>query len=266
MRGAAAPKSFTIPARISAPESLHQIYAETLPCQQMTANTARAPMTVGVDVAKENAGTALCAVRWEPDRAVVVHLVVGIADATIEDHAQDADVVALDAPFGWPRRMVEAVAAWRPGGPWTGPTDEEFRLRTTDLHTKIRTRAALDERQDRKEDMTGITAATLLSVSADKIAMAAWRCCRLLVRLADVRTEVVTDTLGCPFANDGRRRIVEAYPAAALSLWGIPRDEYKKPPRSDRREAMLGNRPEVGVTTGRARRGHPDIPAVASSP
>jgi hypothetical protein len=26
------------------------------------------------------------------------------------------------------------------------------------------------------------------------------------------------------------------------------------------------NRPEVGVTTGRARRGHPDIPAVASSP
>ena len=27
-----------------------------------------------------------------------------------------------------------------------------------------------------------------------------------------------------------------------------------------------GNRPEVGVTTGRARRGHPDIPAVASSP
>ncbi|MFO0606901.1 MAG: DUF429 domain-containing protein [Polyangiales bacterium] len=36
-----------------------------------------------------------------------------------------------------------------------------------------------------------------------------------------------------------RRRIVEAYPAAALSLWGIPRDDYKKPARSDRREAML---------------------------
>lgn len=59
------------------------------------------------------------------------------------------------------------------------------------------------------------------------------------MRLADVRTEVVTDTLGIPFANDGRRRIVEAYPAAALSLWGIPRDDYKKPVRSDRREAML---------------------------
>jgi len=30
--------------------------------------------------------------------------------------------------------------------------------------------------------------------------------------------------------------------------------------------AVDSNRPEVGVTTGRARRGHPDIPAVASSP
>ena len=33
-----------------------------------------------------------------------------------------------------------------------------------------------------------------------------------------------------------------------------------------RDSALLSNRPEVGVTTGRARRGHPDIPAVASSP
>ncbi len=87
--------------------------------------------------------------------------------------------------------------------------------------------------------MTWLKTATPLSVSADKIAMAAWRCCRLLMRLADARTDVFTDALGLPFANDGRRRIVEACPAAALSLWGIPRDDYEKPARRDRRETML---------------------------
>ncbi len=48
-----------------------------------------------------------------------------------------------------------------------------------------------------------------------------------------------TDALGLAFANDGRRRIVEAYPAAALSMWGIPRGDYKMPASHDRREAML---------------------------
>jgi hypothetical protein len=35
VRGSAHLKSFTIPARISVPENLHQIHAGTLPCQQV---------------------------------------------------------------------------------------------------------------------------------------------------------------------------------------------------------------------------------------
>jgi len=209
---------------------------------------ARAPVTVGVDVAKEDADTALCVIRWEPGHAIVEHVAVGADDAAIVDRARDADVVALDAPFGWPRGMVEAVSAWRPGGPWTGPTDEEFRLRATDLHARAHTRVALDERRGRKEDVTGLKATTPLSVSADKIAMAAWRCCGLLTRLADERADVVTDALGVPFAIDGRRRVVEAYPAAALSLWAVPRDDYKKPARNDRREAMLSALEHAGTS------------------
>ncbi len=211
------------------------------------AQVARTAVTVGVDIATGETNTALCVVRWEPGRALVEHVTVGVNDATIADHARDADVVALDAPFGWPGRMVEAVSAWRPGGSWAGPSGEEFRLRATDLYVRARTRAALEERRGRTEDVTGLKATTPLSVSADKIAMAAWRCCGLLTRLADSRTEVVTDALGLPFANDGRRRVVEAYPAAALSMWGIPRDDYKKPARRDRRDAMLAALARAGL-------------------
>lgn len=77
----------------------------------MTTKAPRAAVTVGVDVANKDARTALRAVRGEPNGAVVEHLVMNIADATIVDHTGDAGVVALDAPFGWPQRMAEAVSA-----------------------------------------------------------------------------------------------------------------------------------------------------------
>lgn len=201
----------------------------------------RAPVTVtvGVDLAKAPADTALCLIGWHAGSAVVEHVAVGVDDAAIVAHARDADVVALDAPFGWPRGMVEAIGAWTPGGRWSGLSDEAFRLRATDRYARACTQAMLEARRRRGEDVTGLRAVVPLSVSADKIAMAAWRCCGLLTGLADARSEVVTDALGVPFAHDGRRRIVEAYPAAALSLWGISREGYKQTARSDQREAML---------------------------
>jgi hypothetical protein len=54
-----------------------------------------------------------------------------------------------------------------------------------------------------------------LSVSSDLISIPAMRCAAFLARLK------VTDRSG-----DGR--VFEVYPAAALSIWGFPRDSYKR--------------------------------------
>jgi hypothetical protein len=148
--------------------------------------------------------------------------------------------VALDAPFGWPCAMVGAVSAWRPGRRWQAPTDTPFRQRRTDAATVARTKSAVNARRAAGE--VGLRPAVPLSVSADKIAMAAWRSCGILDALVQREAVVVTDVLGAPFPSDGQRRVVEAYPAAALALWGIPRQGYKSagPMAVGVREAMLG--------------------------
>ncbi|MBI5511452.1 MAG: DUF429 domain-containing protein [Deltaproteobacteria bacterium] len=184
-------------------------------------------LTVGVDIAKGRATTAICVVRWDADAATVEVPVVGADDAAILAAATAPEVaaVAFDAPFGWPTAMVSAVSSWRPGGRWASPSDAAFRLRRTDVAAAARTKATVAARRTAGEP--GLQPAVPLSVAADKIAMAAWRCCALLDALAVREAEVVTDTLGVVFPPDGRRRVIEAYPAAALAMWGVPREGYK---------------------------------------
>jgi hypothetical protein len=187
--------------------------------------------TVGVDIAKSHKTTALCAIRWSHEGAHVEAPVLRATDAMVLEAARATDVaaIALDAPLGWPMSMVAAIAAWRPDGRWERPADHAFRLRRTDAFTAARTKCpARDKLQ--QGHVERVRAAVPLSVSADKIAMVAWRCCALLSDLTQgsgARHNVVTDAIGRPFPRDGRVSIVEAYPAAALSMWAIPRDGYK---------------------------------------
>ena len=184
-------------------------------------------LTVGVDLAKGRATTAVCTIHWDPSGATVDVPVVGADDEVVLAAATALDVaaVALDAPFGWPTAMVAAVSTWRPGGRWAAPTDAAFRLRRTDVVTAARTKTVVNARRTAGEE--GLQFVVPLSVAADKIAMAAWRCCALLDALARREAVVVTDMLGVAFPPDGGRRVVEAYPAAALAMWGIPRERYK---------------------------------------
>jgi hypothetical protein len=57
-----------------------------------------------------------------------------------------------------------------------------------------------------------------LSVSSDRIALAAWRCARLLSGLQNE---------GRPVDRKGNGGVYEAYPGAALTRWGLNRKEYK---------------------------------------
>lgn len=184
-------------------------------------------LTVGVDLARSPATTALCAIHWEEGVATVEMPVVGADDAAVLAAASAPGVVAvaLDAPFGWPVAMVAAVSSWHPGGRWASPSGAAFRLRRTDVVTAAQVKVTVAERRAAGE--VGLQPAVPLSVAADKIAMAAWRCCGLLDALAHRQLVVVTDNLGSPFPADARARVVEAYPSASLAIWGIPREGYK---------------------------------------
>ena len=158
-------------------------------------------VTLGIDLAAEPRDTGGCAIRWAPGGATVEWVGVGLEDDEILRRARDADVLAIDAPFGWPTYFVEAIHAHHAGRPWPVESwDRESRRR-------LRLRAT-------DEDVYASTGITPLSVSSDTIAIPATRCAWLLERLG------VRDRSG-----DGG--VYEAYPAAALFQWGLRYRGYK---------------------------------------
>jgi hypothetical protein len=147
-------------------------------------------------------------VSWRDASTEIASLSAGLSDddllKLVEDHAPEK--VAIDAPFGWPRAFVAAVAAYAASGDW--PTDDiaPLRLRDTD-------RVVIAETRQQP-----------LSVSSDRIAVTAMRCARLLTRLRSA---------GHAVSRDGAGLVVEVYPAAALRVWGFDPRGYK------------GNQPEA---------------------
>jgi predicted nuclease with RNAse H fold len=163
------------------------------------------PTSVGIDLASQNQKTAVCVIYWGEAQAAVERVEIGATQQAADidwlvDICSAADAVGIDAPFGWPAAMVDAITSWADGGPWPDAAPRDLRLRRTD-------QAVYDE--------TGLTP---LSVSSDRIAIVAWRCAALLSRLAGG---------GGPLDRVGADGVYEVYPAAALACWGLDRAGYK---------------------------------------
>jgi predicted nuclease with RNAse H fold len=146
----------------------------------------------GVDLAAQPSNTALCVL----DGRDIAQLSTSATDDMIIEGLRGCAKVGIDAPFGWPRPFVEAVVAHRDGEPWPGRDAEpdsyrrSLRLRRTDEAVC--------------ELGMGITP---LSVSTDRIGVAAFRCALLLDRLGGVDRSGATG------------KVCEVYPAAALRRW-----------------------------------------------
>jgi predicted nuclease with RNAse H fold len=163
--------------------------------------------TVGVDLSAEPTHTAICTVTWTPDAAMVEPPTRPGYDDAILAACASADRVGIDCPFGWPDSFVAAVSAHAAGQPWPG------RNRTSqDYRRELRYRAT----DYRVHEITG---SWPLSVSTDRIGVAAMRCARLLDSLA---------AQGTPVDRAGSGRVVEVYPAAALHVWNLLRPAYKR--------------------------------------
>jgi predicted RNase H-like nuclease len=75
-----------------------------------------------------------------------------------------------------------------------------------------------------------------LSVSSDRIGVTAWRCARLLTAARAGRKAA---------DRTGRDRIVEVYPGAALTRWGLERRGYKASGNSERKRGQRTKREEL---------------------
>jgi hypothetical protein len=161
--------------------------------------------TVGVDLAAEPKKTALAVVDWSDGVARVESVRLGAGNDAVTEAVLACDKAGIDAPFGWPDAFVRMVSDHHAGGrPATsGLANRDGRRPLTKRRTDLVVQAA-----------TGISP---LSVSADLIAHVALRCAGLLAELGDLGVDVGR--------VDGR--VVEAYPAAALRIWGLTSRGYK---------------------------------------
>ena len=171
--------------------------------------------TAGVDLSASKQRTAAAAIEWGRDCATVVETKLGLDDDELVERLGDAEWVGIDAPFGWPEAMVEAIHDYATTGRWSGIDKTDFRFRRTDRFVN---ETVLEETGKKLWP---------LSVSADRLALTAWRTAQLRER--------AFEGSGVRFDRAGADRTVEVYPAAALLLWGIERRPYKTSRDPERR-------------------------------
>ena len=153
-------------------------------------------ITLGIDLSSMPKATAACLINWRYERAEVKPPILRCTDDKLDILISQANAIGIDAPFGWPRAFVEAVASWQLNA-WSSDIRKQLQFRETDLHVQRE---------------TGIWP---LSVTSNFIALPAMRAMALLQRHG------VTDRSG-----DGR--FFEVYPAGSLHCWKMRSRGYKR--------------------------------------
>jgi predicted nuclease with RNAse H fold len=174
--------------------------------------------TLGIDLAAQPVNTSTCLIDWSAEIPSVSDLRSGLGDDELLDAILFADKVAIDAPFGWPDEFVDAVTAHRNRAGWPGSGEDQDVYR---FHLSFRV-------TDRRLIEGG--ARRPLSVSTDLIGVVAMRCAYLLDRLA---------AAGAPVDRAGSGKVIEAYPAPALTAWGLSATGYKSRVGATRLPALL---------------------------
>lgn len=86
--------------------------------------------TLSIDLAAESRNTAACRVCWELGQATVEWVRRGTSGQPLDNDALaalmlESDATGIDAPLGWPRRFIAALAAWDASLTWPEPWEAE---------------------------------------------------------------------------------------------------------------------------------------------
>jgi hypothetical protein len=152
-------------------------------------------VTAGIDLAAEPKNTAVAIIDWSGAAPVVRSIDCPADDELIAARCLDAGAakIGIDCPLGWPEDFITFVTAHRVGAPVASADSIAARrplaYRATDVYCQ-----ALGMRP--------------LSVSADRIGHAAFRCAGLM------------PLLGASTDRSGAGLVVETYPAGSLLRWG----------------------------------------------
>ena len=200
-----------------------------------TQSGSRRPMTddaaasrrriIGIDFATEGSRTGLALAVFDNGELRIDQATVGdrrhcprsIVLEWLTD-SDDATLLAIDAPLGWPKPLVTSLTSHTAGARIAAPANCMFR-RETDRFV---------QRELRK---------TPLDVGADRIARTAHAALRLLGELRDELGAAIP--LVWQPSDATEHAVIEVYPAATLEAHGIRSSGYKATRDRDLRGRML---------------------------
>lgn len=161
-------------------------------------------LVAGIDLAASPRNTAVAVL----DGLAIVDLATDVDDDGLVRRTDGAVKIGLDCPLGWPVAFVEFVASLVVGRDIAaaGTIAERDRLAYRDTDRWVR------------EHHPPLRP---LSVSADRIAHAAFRAAALFPRLDP------------SIDRSGYGRVVEAYPSGSLRAWDLPFRGYKSSSEND---------------------------------
>ena len=195
---------------------------------------------IGVDYATKDAGVGLALAARDDDGLRLLDVTAGgpgrpvpfVLKEWLTD-SEDAALMAIDAPLGWPRRLSTSLESHSAGSTIGTPADDMFR-RDTDLFIKGNIKKPFD-------------------VGADKIARTAHAALHLL---GELRHDLgVAMPLAWNPADVTDHAVIEVYPAATLIAHEIPPSgrtrsgfrlpSYKRTKYKQRREIVAARRREI---------------------
>ncbi len=156
--------------------------------------------TIGIDVSSQPEGTASCSILWEKGSARIEAVEGPLDDGRIDALLSErVDKIGVDVPLGWPDAFVDAIGRHRSGEAFGEADIAQLARRETDRWVWRETNQVP------------------LSVTTDRISYPAMRTARLLGRVPVLNGD-----------RSGAGRVVEVYPAAALRVWRLQHQGYKR--------------------------------------
>ena len=195
---------------------------------------------IGVDYATKDASVGLALAARDHDGLRLLDVTTGgrgrpvpfVLKEWLTD-SEDAALMAIDAPLGWPSALSTSLESHSAGSAIDTPANDMFR-RATDLFIKDKIKKPLD-------------------VGADKIARTAHAALRLLGKLRDDLDATIP--LAWSPADVTDHAVIEVYPAATLIAHEIPPSgrkpsgfslpSYKRAKDKQRREIVEARRCEI---------------------